>query len=62
MGHRVDRLLRRVHGKALLMRFAKAHGIPGDMKGPLANRIKEMARIPQELVSFVEAVAASNRA
>lgn len=59
--HRVNGLLRRVHGKALILRFAKAHGIDADIKGLLANRIKEMARIPQELVSFVETVAASGR-
>lgn len=59
---RVDGLLRRVHGKALLLRFAKTHGIRDDMKGLLANRIREMARIPRELVSFVEAVAASENA
>ncbi len=59
-GLRVDGLLRRVHGKALLMRFSCVHGINTDIKGLLANRIKEMSRIPLELVSFVEAVAASN--
>lgn len=57
--HRVDALLRRVHGKALLLRFASTHGIPSGMKGPLANRIKEMARIPDELSSFIGDVVTS---
>lgn len=58
--HRVNALLRRVHGKALLLRFASSHGIHDDMKGLLANRIKEMNLVPEELTTFVDGVVLSN--
>lgn len=51
-------LMRRLNGKALLGRFAKAHDIQDDMKGFLANRIKECGRIPDELTTFVDTVSA----
>lgn len=54
---RVNALLRRVHGKALLARFAAMHSISIDLKGLLANRIREMALVPAELASFVDEVA-----
>lgn len=53
---RVNSLLRRVHGKALLARFAKTNNIAGNMKGQLANRIKEMSLVPEEIAAFVDAV------
>ncbi len=52
----VNALLRRVHGKALLARFAAVHSISSDLKGLLANRISEMALVPAELTSFVDEV------
>lgn len=54
---RVKALLRRIHGKALLNRFASLHGIRDDMRGHLANRIKEMGLVPDEISAFVDAVA-----
>lgn len=57
---RVNALLRRIHGKALLNRFSAAHGIRIDLKGLLANRIREMARVPAEVAIFVDDIAASN--
>jgi len=53
---RVSSLLRRVHGKALLARFARSNSIPGELKGQLANRIKELALVPEEIAAFVDAV------
>ncbi len=49
---RVASLLRRVHGKAVLSRFESRHGLP-NIKGPLAARIKEAGRVPDELRDFV---------
>ena len=57
---RVSALLRRVHGKALLDRFSAAHSIKDDLKGRLANHIREMARVPAEIALFVDQIAASN--
>jgi hypothetical protein len=54
---RVKSLLRRVHGKALLERFLHAsHKIQVDVKGLLANRIREKACIPSEIDNFIEYV------
>ena len=49
---RVASLLRRVHGKAVLSRFESRHGLQS-LKGPLAARIKEAGRVPDELKEFV---------
>jgi hypothetical protein len=58
---RLNALLRRVHGKALLERFFHAsHKIKVDVKGLLANRIKEQSRIPTEIETFVDIVACSH--
>ncbi|MDP1651899.1 MAG: hypothetical protein Q8L56_04160 [Rhodocyclaceae bacterium] len=57
---RTRALLRRIHGKALLDRFSAAHSIKIDLKGLLANRIREMARVPAEVALFVDHIAASN--
>lgn len=58
---RVNGLLRRVHGKAVLERFQSFHNIHNiDLDGVLAKRIKEEGRIPTELANFVNNVAASN--
>jgi len=55
---RVNGLLRRIHGKALLERFLHvSHKIQVDVKGLLANRIKETACIPSEIDNFIEHVA-----
>jgi Na+-translocating ferredoxin:NAD+ oxidoreductase RNF subunit RnfB len=56
---RVSAMLRRVHGKAVLKRFASSHSIHADLKGLLANRIKEMALVPSELTAFVDSVCAA---
>jgi Na+-translocating ferredoxin:NAD+ oxidoreductase RNF subunit RnfB len=56
---RVTALLRRVHGKALLKRFAYTNKIQADLKGPLANRIKEMGLVQVEVASFVDSVVMS---
>ena len=54
---RVIALLRRIHGKALLERFLHvSHKIQVDVKGLLANRIKEKACIPHEINNFIEYV------
>ena len=57
---RTKALLRRIHGKALLDRFSAAHRINIDLKGLLANRILEMAHVPEEIALFVDEIAASN--
>lgn len=58
---RLNSLLRRVHGKALLERFFhSSRQIQAGVKGLLANRIKEKSRIPPEIEVFVDAVAVSN--
>lgn len=55
---RLNALLRRVHGKALLERFFHAsHKIQAEVKGLLANRIKEKGRVPAEIATFVDKVA-----
>lgn len=54
---RVGGLLRRVAGKAVLKRFGAKHNISVDLKGLLANRIKEQNRVPDEITRFVEQVA-----
>lgn len=59
ISERVKALLRRVHGKALLKRFGSSHGMQHDIRGHLASRIKEMALIPAEIASFVDAVASA---
>lgn len=56
VGTRVNALLRRIHGKALLKRYTHKERIQHDIKGQLANRIKEMARIPVELEAFIAQV------
>ncbi|MCB2263157.1 MAG: hypothetical protein LGR52_09505 [Candidatus Thiosymbion ectosymbiont of Robbea hypermnestra] len=56
-GERVDALLRRVDGKGFLSRFGFIHNITVDLKGLLANRIKEQARIPSEIRDFVAKIA-----
>jgi hypothetical protein len=53
---RVQNLLRRVHGKAVLSRFKKRHRISDDFRGQLAAQIKAVGRIPQELGEFVQLV------
>ncbi|MBI3095491.1 MAG: hypothetical protein HYY97_11520 [Rhodocyclales bacterium] len=58
--NRVNALLRRVHGKALLDRFSFAHSIRIDLKGLLANRMREMERVPAEIAQFVGVIEASN--
>lgn len=54
---RVGALLRRVAGKAVLKRYGARHHISIDLKGLLANRIKDKNRVPDEIASFVEQVA-----
>lgn len=51
---RVNSLLRRVHGKALLIRYASTHKIHNELKGQLANRIRELGRVPEEITAFVD--------
>lgn len=53
---RVQGLLRRVHGKAVLSRFKKRHSINDDFRGQLAAQIKAVGRVPQELDEFVQRV------
>jgi len=57
---RVNGLLRRVHGKAVLERFRSAHKIQTDLDGLLAKRIEEQNRIPSELTNFINDIAAAN--
>jgi hypothetical protein len=55
---RVNGLLRRVHGKAVLERFQSAHNIQKyELDGLLAVRIKEKGRVPSEITKFVAVVA-----
>ncbi|MFZ3141965.1 hypothetical protein [Polaromonas sp.] len=51
---RVQSLLRRVHGKAVLSRFKSRHRIRDDFRGLLAARIKTAGRVPEELSDFVQ--------
>nr|WP_319564159.1 hypothetical protein [uncultured Rhodoferax sp.] len=51
---RVQSLLRRVHGKAVLSRFKSRHRIKDDFRGMLASRIKSTGRVPDELSNFVQ--------
>lgn len=51
---RVQSLLRRVHGKAVLSRFRRRHLIKDDFRGLLAGRIKAAGRVPEELIDFVQ--------
>lgn len=53
---RVQSLLRRVHGKAILSRFKSRHQIRDDFRGMLASRIKSAGRVPEELSNFVQGV------
>jgi hypothetical protein len=57
---RVNGLLRRVHGKAVLARFLSAHKIQVDLDGMLAKRIEEKKRVPTEIANFVADIAAMN--
>lgn len=54
---RIISMLRRIDGKALLQRFSAAHKIQVDLKGLLANRIKERARVPGELIALIREFA-----
>lgn len=56
---RVDGLLRRVHGKAVLQRFRAINKIP-ELDGVLAKRIEEQGRVPVEIADFVATVTARN--
>lgn len=56
---RVQSLLRRVHGKAVLSRFKNRHKIQHDFRGLLAARIKTAGRVPEELNDFVQMVMSS---
>ena len=51
---RVQSLLRRIHGKAVLSRFRSRHRIKDDFRGLLAARIRAADRVPQELSDFVQ--------
>lgn len=60
---RVNRLLCRVHGKAMLERFCHVHKSEignTKLKGLLAKRIEEKERIPTELADFITQVSRSN--
>lgn len=55
---RLNALLRRIDGKALLQRFfLSTRKIQVDVKGLLASRIREKSRIPAEIEIFIEHVA-----
>lgn len=57
---RVNSLLRRVHGKAVLERFCNTHRSEiqnAKISGHLAKRIEEQGRIPNEIDAFVTQVA-----
>lgn len=56
---RVNSLLRRIHGKELLSRYMSSHKIHNELKGQLANRIKELGRVPEEIIAFVDMAAAT---
>lgn len=56
---RVNGLLRRVHGKAVLERFRFANKIQNfELDGLLAKRIEEKYRVPVEIENFITQVAA----
>jgi len=60
---RVNSLLRRVHGKAVLERFRNAHKAEiqnAKLSGHLAKRIGEKGRVPAEIDDFVTQIAATN--
>jgi hypothetical protein len=57
---RYDGLRRRIHGKALLSRWAKHNQWPGDIGwhiGHLAEEIARSKRIPEELRSFMDTIS-----
>lgn len=56
---RVNGLLRRVHGKAVLERFKFVHKINFELDGLLAKRIEEKCRVPTELANFVANIAST---
>jgi hypothetical protein len=56
---RVNGLLRRVHGKAVLERFKYVHKIQIEFDGLLAKRIEEKGRVPVEIDNFITQVAAT---
>lgn len=56
---RVNGLLRRVHGKALLERFHSKNNMP-ELDGALAKRIEENSRVPAEIENFVSHVISTN--
>lgn len=56
---RFEGLRRRVHGKALLSRLAKQHGLPGGISshlGHLAEEISRAERVSDELRTFLDRV------
>jgi hypothetical protein len=57
---RVNGLLRRVHGKAVLERYKHSHKMNLELDGVLAKRIEEKYRVPIELANFVANVAATS--
>ena len=57
---RVNGLLRRVHGKAVLERFQSINKIQIELDGVLAKRIEEQGRVPSEIANFVANVTATN--
>lgn len=57
---RVNGLLRRVHGKAILQRFQHTYKIQKiELDGLLAKRIEEKGRVPVEIDNFITQVAAT---
>ena len=55
---RVNSLLRRVYGKAVLSRFQCLHKLQNyDLDGLLAKRIEEQGRIPEEISAFIQQVS-----
>lgn len=56
---RINGLLRRLHGKAVLERFRYVHRINFNLDGFLAKRIEEKNRVPGELTRFVDQVVAT---
>lgn len=54
---RVNSMLRRIHGKAVLSRFQHLHKIQVDLDGLLAKRIEEQGRIPNEISAFVNQIS-----
>lgn len=60
---RVNNLLRRVHGKAVLERFRHVHKNEiqnAKLSGHLAKHIEERGRVPTEIDNFVTQVAKTN--